>query len=89
VTPSWARHRSPEEQRAFEREEIAAEVREWRSVDPRERGRRMAAMLATATESARRSPYWERASAPEPMAPADEARWRRIVAEYRARRSGG
>jgi hypothetical protein len=85
VTPTWAQRRTPEEQAEMERAEILAEVMEWRGVDPRELGRRMAALVAAATAAARRSPYWERASAPEPMAPGDEARWRRLVEEHRGR----
>lgn len=85
MLPIWARRRTPEEQREMEHRELAEEVQEWRSVDPRELGRRVWVMVAEATRSARRSPYWERASAPEPMAPEDEARWRRLIAENQAR----
>ncbi len=49
----------------------------------------MALLIATATASAQRSPYWERASRPEPMSAESEARWWRIVAEHKARRAGG
>lgn len=88
-TPAWARPRSADEQEAAERAELAERAAEWRAVDPQELGRRMAVLIATATASAQRSPYWERASRPEPMSPESEARWRRLVAEHKARRAGG
>ena len=86
MTPLWARRRTPEEQREMELDDLASRVCEWRAVDPRELGRRMASMNAIANESARRSPFWEHASAPQPMPPEAEARWRRLVEEHRARR---
>lgn len=73
----------------MELDALASRVREWRAVDPRELGRRMASMNATANESARRSPEWQRASAPEPRSPEAEARGRRLIAEHNARRPGG
>lgn len=87
--PAWARARSASERAAAEWADLAERAAEWRAVDPQELGRRMASLIATATASARRSPYWERASRPEPMPPEAEARWRRLVAEHKARRAGG
>ena len=89
MTPSWARPRTPEQQREMERAEIMADIQEWRAVDPRELGRRMATMIAAATRSAQQSPFWAQASLPEPMAPEAAARWRRLVAEHRARHARG
>lgn len=88
-SPAWARTRSADEQAASEFADLAERAAEWRTVDPRELGRRMAVLIATASASAQRSPYWERASRPEPMSPEAEARWRRLVAEHKARRAGG
>lgn len=85
MTPRWARRRTLEEQRAFEHEQIAAEVCEWAALGPREIGRRLVAMAPLATAAARRSPYWEAASAPEPLAPGDAARWLRLVREHGGR----
>ena len=53
MIPAWARRRTPEEQAAFERAEILAEVEELRALSPQELGRRMAALSAAAWEAAR------------------------------------
>ncbi len=83
MIPVWARRRSPEEQRAFELETLAREVEEWRKVDARELGRRMTDLARVATASARRSPYWAQATAPEPMPPEAAQRWAKLIATHR------
>lgn len=85
MIPAWATRRTPEEQERLEREELAREVEEWRQVSPQELGRRMAQMAVVATASAWRSPFWEAANEPEPRPPEAEARWMRLVAEFRDR----
>ncbi len=76
------RPRTSDEVAAADREAVLRDVAASAGLTPTERLERLAALLAALTPIARASPHWERFAAPEPLAPADQARWERLVRQH-------